>query len=120
MRLLIIENGGAEANYIAKAFREVGHGADLAAYALDGQYDALIVHRRLPKIDGLTRSLAPCAAKASRPVLILSALGQIDDRINALRAGGDDYLLSPIKSSLARCGDDGEGCPAPATSTNSP
>jgi two-component system OmpR family response regulator len=56
------------------------------------------------------------------PVLILSALGQIDDRIEGLRAGGDDYLLiiRPIESSLARCGDDGEGCPAPATSANSP
>jgi two-component system OmpR family response regulator len=87
MRLLIIEDDRDAADYIVRAFREVGHVADHAAdgeeglaMALDGGYDVLIV------------------------VLILSALGQVDDRVKGLRAGGDDYLPKPYSFSelLAR------------------
>jgi two-component system OmpR family response regulator len=97
MRLLIIEDDRDAADYLAKAFREVGHVADLAAdgeeglaQALDGQYDVLIVDRMLPKLDGLTVIGTLRSKGIETPALILSALGQVDDRVKGLRAGGDD------------------------------
>src|SRR3984957_2870031 len=111
MRLLIIEDDRDAADYLVKAFREVGHIADQAtdgeeglALALDGQYDVLIVDRMLPKVDGLS-IIATLRGKAiETPVLILSALAQVDDRVKGLRAGGDDYLTKPYAFSelLAR------------------
>ncbi len=111
MRLLIIEDDREAASYLAKAFREAGHVPDLAhdgldgyALAREGDYDMLIVDRMLPKLDGLSliRSLREQAV--ATPVLILSALGQVDDRVKGLRAGGDDYLPKPYAFSelLAR------------------
>ena len=111
MRLLIIEDDRDAADYLAKAFREVGHVADLAAdgeeglaQALDGQYDVLIVDRMLPKVDGLTVIGTLRSKGIETPALILSALGQVDDRVKGLRAGGDDYLPKPYSFSelLAR------------------
>src|SRR5438552_3144081 len=111
MRLLIIEDDRDAADYLAKAFREVGHVADLAAdgeeglaHALDGQYDVLIVDRMLPKLDGLTIIGTLRAKGIETPALILSALAQVDDRVKGLRAGGDDYLPKPYSFSelLAR------------------
>ena len=111
MRLLIIEDDRDAADYLAKAFREVGHVADHApdgeeglALALDGQYDVLIVDRMLPKRDGLSVIGELRAKGIETPVLILSALGQVDDRVKGLRAGGDDYLPKPYSFSelLAR------------------
>jgi len=111
MRLLIIEDDRDAADYLVKALREVGHVADVAhdgedglALALDGDYDVLIVDRMLPKRDGLAVIGALRAKKVETPVLILSALGQVDDRIKGLRAGGDDYLPKPYSFSelLAR------------------
>ena len=65
------------------------------ALALDGQYDVLIVDRMLPKVDGLS-IIASLRGKAiETPVLILSALAQVDDRVKGLRSGGDDYLAKP-------------------------
>jgi two-component system OmpR family response regulator len=102
MRLLIIEDDRDAADYLIKAFREVGHIADQAAdgeeglaMALDGQYDALIVDRMLPKRDGLSVIGALRDKGVDTPVLILSALTQVDDRVKGLRAGGDDYLPKP-------------------------
>ncbi|KQP08187.1 PhoB family transcriptional regulator [Methylobacterium sp. Leaf99] len=111
MRLLIIEDDREAASYLAKAFREAGHVPDLAhdgldgyALAREGDYDMLIVDRMLPKLDGLSliRSLREQAV--TTPVLILSALGQVDDRVKGLRAGSDDYLAKPYAFSelLAR------------------
>src|SRR3954462_366547 len=111
MRLLIIEDDRDAAEYLAKAFREVGHVADLAsdgeeglALALDGQYDVLIVDRMLPKLDGLTVIGTLRKKNIGTLALILSALGQVDDRVKGLRAGGDDYLPKPYSFSelLAR------------------
>jgi two-component system, OmpR family, response regulator len=111
MRLLIIEDDHDAADYLAKAFREVGHVADQVfdgeeglALALDGQYDVLIVDRMLPKRDGLSLIGALRASGVETPALILSALGQVDDRVKGLRAGGDDYLAKPYAFSelLAR------------------
>ena len=102
MRLLIIEDDRDAADYLVKAFREVGHVAELAtdgeeglAHALDGQYDVLIVDRMLPKLDGLS-VIGTLRSKGNEtPALILSALAQVDDRVKGLRAGGDDYLPKP-------------------------
>src|SRR6476620_2945220 len=111
MRLLVIEDDRDAADYLVKAFREVGHIADAAtdgddglAMALDGQYDVLIVDRMLPKRDGLAVIGALRDKGMGTPALILSALGQVDDRIKGLRAGGDDYLPKPYSFSelLAR------------------
>ena len=111
MRLLIIEDDKDAADYIARAFREVGHVADQAgdgeeglALGLERQYDVMIVDRMLPKKDGLTVIGELRAKGIDTPVLILSALGQVDDRVKGLRAGGDDYLPKPYSFSelLAR------------------
>jgi len=102
MRLLIIEDDRESADYLVKAFREVGHVAELAsdgeeglALAESGDYDVLVVDRMLPKRDGLSVIGTLREKGNSTPVLILSALGQVDDRIKGLRAGGDDYLPKP-------------------------
>jgi two-component system OmpR family response regulator len=111
MRLLIIEDDREAAAYLVKAFREAGHVADHAADGLDGYaratdggYDVLIVDRMLPKMDGLSLIGGLREQKVETPVLILSALGQVDDRVKGLRAGGDDYLAKPYAFSelLAR------------------
>ncbi|MBV9558057.1 MAG: response regulator transcription factor [Pseudolabrys sp.] len=111
MRLLLIEDDRDAADYLVKAFREVGHVADQAndgeeglAMALEGDYDVLIVDRMLPKRDGLSLIGALREKGIETPTLILSALAQVDDRVKGLRAGGDDYLPKPYSFSelLAR------------------
>src|SRR4029078_3987498 len=102
MRLLIVEDDREAADYLIKALREVGHVADHAAdgeeglsLAEDGRYDVLVVDRMLPKRDGLSMISTLRTQGVETPALILSALGQVDDRIKGLRAGGDDYLPKP-------------------------
>jgi two-component system, OmpR family, response regulator len=111
MRLLIIEDDRDASDYIIRAFREVGHiveraldGEEGLALALDRQFDVLIVDRMLPKRDGLSVISELRAKGNDTPILILSALGQVDDRVEGLRAGGDDYLPKPYAFSelLAR------------------
>src|SRR4051812_30594160 len=111
MRILIVEDDREAAAYLVKALREVGHAADHAADGLDGYamaregaYDALVVDRMLPKLDGLALIRLLREHAIETPVLILSALGQVDDRVKGLRAGGDDYLPKPYAFSelLAR------------------
>ncbi len=111
MRILIIEDDPEAGAYLVKAFRESGHVADLAADGLSGYamaesggYDVLIVDRMLPKLDGLSLIGGLREQKNDTPALILSALGQVDDRVKGLRAGGDDYLAKPYAFSelLAR------------------
>ncbi|MEQ1712485.1 MAG: response regulator transcription factor, partial [Hyphomicrobium sp.] len=102
MRVLLIEDDRETAQFLQKALRESGHAADLAedgeaglAMAEGGGYDVLIVDRMLPKLEGLAvvKSLRTLGHRT--PVLILSALGEVDDRVKGLRAGGDDYLTKP-------------------------
>lgn len=102
MRLLLIEDDRDAADYLRKAFREAGHVVDHAgdgeeglALALDGRYDVLVVDRMLPLRDGLSVVSELRRRGETTPVLILSALGQVDDRVVGLRAGGDDYLPKP-------------------------
>jgi len=111
MKLLIVEDDREAAAYLVKAFREAGHVADHAGNGIDGYamaseggYDVLIVDRMLPKLDGLSLIHGLREQKNETPVLILSALGQVDDRVKGLRAGGDDYLAKPYAFSelLAR------------------
>jgi two-component system OmpR family response regulator len=111
MRILLIEDDKEAAAYIVKALREAGHNPDHAAdgdsgavMAGEGGYDVLVVDRMLPKRDGLALIEALRHRGDHTPVLILSALGQVDDRVTGLRAGGDDYLPKPYAFSelLAR------------------
>ena len=111
MRLLVIEDDAEAASYLSKAFREQGHAVDVAIDGVDGYdrareglYDVLIVDRMLPKLDGLSLVTSLRNQKVETPILILSALAQVDDRVKGLRAGGDDYLTKPYAFSelLAR------------------
>lgn len=111
MRILIVEDDKETAAYLAKALREAGHVPDHAAdgalgaeMALAGDYDVLIVDRMLPKRDGLAIVEDLRKGGSDVPVLILSALGRVDDRVKGLRSGGDDYLAKPFAFSelLAR------------------
>ena len=119
MRILIIEDDRDAAAYLVKAFREAGHVVDLAAdgvagydMAVEGGYDVAIVDRMLPKMDGLTLVGALRNQKNETPVLILSALGQVDDRVKGLRAGGDDYLSKPYAFSELLARVESAGAPA--------
>lgn len=111
MRILIVEDDKEAASYLAKAFREAGHVVDHAADGEEGYdlatsapYDVLVVDRMLPRRDGLSLISGLRAEGHHTPVLVLSALGQVDDRVTGLRAGGDDYLPKPYAFSelLAR------------------
>jgi two-component system, OmpR family, response regulator len=111
MRILIVEDDFEAASYMVKAFREAGHVADHVGDGLEGYarareetYEVLIIDRMLPKLDGLSLIGSLRAQNVLTPVLILSALGQVDDRVKGLRAGGDDYLVKPYAFSelLAR------------------
>ncbi|AMO68820.1 MULTISPECIES: response regulator transcription factor [Zhongshania] len=103
MRVLLIEDDASVAEYIVKGLRESGYQVEHAADGKTGlvqatteQYDALIVDRMLPYVDGLTIIQTLRAANDSTPALILSALGEVDDRVKGLKAGGDDYLVKPF------------------------
>lgn len=111
MRILIIEDDQAVSAFIAKGMKEARHGIDVAYNGKDGlllasteDYDVLIIDRMLPKLDGLSIIKTLRALGKSVPILILSALGDVDDRVNGLRSGGDDYLVKPFAFSelLAR------------------
>ena len=111
MHILIVEDDQVARDYLAKALREVGHTVDVAADGLEGLHlassialDLVIVDRMLPKLDGLALVQSLRATGRKFPVLILSALGDVDDRITGLRAGGDDYLTKPyhVSELLAR------------------
>lgn len=113
MRLLLLEDDPQTARYLVKGLRESGHVVDHfadgeAGYvsAASGSFDALIVDRMLPGRDGLSVIEALRAKGDATPVLILSALAEVDDRVEGLRAGGDDYLTKPFAFAelLARLG----------------
>ncbi|MDH2134430.1 response regulator transcription factor [Sphingobium yanoikuyae] len=103
MKLLLIEDDVATAEYIRQGLIELGHACDHSATGLDGltaaltsSYDAVILDRSLPQLDGLSVLQALRAEGQKVPVLILSALGQVDDRIRGLDSGADDYLPKPF------------------------
>ena len=103
MRLLILEDDAAVGPYVVKGLTEAGHTCDLLTDGRDGlfqatreSYDVLVVDRLLPGLDGLSVVRALRAAGVLVPVLFLTALGGIDDRVAGLEAGGDDYLIKPF------------------------
>lgn len=102
MRILVIEDDLEAAAYVVRGLRESGHIVDHAADGEDGltlgfssPYDVMIVDRMLPKRDGLSVVTTLRAEGVRTPVLFLSALGEVDDRVMGLKAGGDDYLTKP-------------------------
>jgi len=111
MKILVIEDDAQTAAYIANGLKEHGHTVDLAGAGRDGLflatgecYDLLVVDRMLPELDGLTIVKTIRASGDKTPVLFLTALGGVDDRVTGLDAGGDDYLVKPFAFSelLAR------------------
>ncbi len=111
MRILIVEDDQEAASFLRKGLSESGHVVDHAKDGMDGlhlaessDYDVLIVDRMLPRLDGLTMVEQLRGNGNETPVLFLSALGEVDDRVMGLRAGGDDYLTKPFAFSelLAR------------------
>lgn len=102
MRILLIEDDHNAASYLVKGLTESGHVVDYAAdgedglhLAVTGKYDVLVIDRMLPGRDGLSIVRILRADNNITPVLVLSALGEVDDRVEGLRAGGDDYLVKP-------------------------
>lgn len=111
MRALLIEDDPEQARFTLKVLREAGFVADHAPNGRDGlflavsePYDVIVVDRLLPQMDGLAVITALRAAGNATPVMVLSALGAVDDRVRGLKAGGDDYLVKPyaVAELLAR------------------
>jgi two-component system, OmpR family, response regulator len=103
MKLLLIEDDNATAGHIIKSLRQHGHVIDHASNGRDGlflaggeTYDVMIVDRMLPGLDGLGVVKTIRGAGVKTPVLFLTTLGGIDDRVEGLEAGGDDYLVKPF------------------------
>src|SRR4029077_19040956 len=103
VKILLVEDDRQTADYIAKGLREHGHVVDHADNGRDGlylatgeKYDVMIVDRMLPAMDGLSLVKAAPASNVRTPVLFLTTMGGIDDRVTGLEAGGDDYLVKPF------------------------
>jgi two-component system OmpR family response regulator len=102
-RVLVVEDDASTADYIGKGLREEGFtvehvsdGRDALYLASSAGFDAIIMDRMIPGLDGLSVIKALRAAAVPTPILILSAMGHIDERVKGLRAGGDDYLTKPF------------------------
>ena len=111
MKILVIEDDDETSAYVANGLEEHGHTVDVAATGRDGlflaagePYDMMIVDRMLPELDGLSVVRTIRGAGVETPVLFLTALGGVDDRVTGLDAGADDYLPKPFAFSelLAR------------------
>lgn len=103
MRLLVIEDDRDISAYIAKGLKQKGYTVDCSFDGKDGlflatteAYDILVIDRMLPQLDGLTIIKTLRGAENFTPALILSSLGEVDDRVRGLQAGGDDYLVKPF------------------------
>jgi len=103
MKLLLIEDDETLARYVAKGLREAGHVVDVCRDGRDGLYaaaeqahDVVVLDRMLPGVDGITILQTIRATGNQVPVLIVTALGEVDDRVEGLRKGGDDYLSKPF------------------------
>ncbi len=103
MRLLVVEDDVETAGYVLRGLREHGHVVDKADNGRDGlymatgeTYDVMIVDRNLPQMDGLSLVKAARASGTKTPVLFLTTMGGVDDRVAGLEAGADDYLTKPF------------------------
>jgi two-component system OmpR family response regulator len=101
-KILVVEDDAATAAYLAKGLSEAGYSVEIATNGRDGMFlasegifDLVIADRMLPGLDGLGMVSALRAAKVATPVLVLSALASVDDRVDGLKAGADDYLCKP-------------------------
>lgn len=103
MKILLIEDDAQTSAYVANGLREHGHVIDQADNGRDGLlrasgggYDVLVIDRMLPGLDGLAIVKTIRAAGARSPVLLLTTLGGVNDRVEGLEAGADDYLTKPF------------------------
>jgi two-component system OmpR family response regulator len=103
MKLLVVEDDRETGAYLRKGLSEAGHTVDLAENGREGlflaageTYDVVVLDRMLPHIDGMTVLRTLRASSVRTPVLLLTALGGIDDRVEGLEAGADDYLVKPF------------------------
>lgn len=103
MRILVVEDDQTTADFISRGFSEEGHvvdvlgdGREAMGIAMDGEYDAMVVDRMLPGLDGLSMVKALRAARVTTPAIFLTSIGGVEDRIEGLKAGGDDYLVKPF------------------------
>ena len=103
MKLLLLEDDQESAAYLKRALAEAGHTVDHASKGRDGlllavgeTYDVLLLDRMLPELDGVAVLRTLRAAGVKSPVLLLTAMGGIDDRVEGLEAGADDYLVKPF------------------------
>jgi two-component system OmpR family response regulator len=103
MRVLVVEDDATIAGFVAKGLQQEGFAVDVADNGVDGlelarqaPYDAAIVDVMLPRLDGLSLVAALRRAGVKTPVLFLSALRSVDDRVRGLQTGGDDYLVKPF------------------------
>ena len=102
-RILVVEDDPETRDYLAKGLREAGYAVEATAsgrqglmLALDGGFDALILDRMLPDLDGLSLLKSLRAAGVAAPVILLTAMSAIDERVSGLRAGADDYVVKPF------------------------
>jgi two-component system OmpR family response regulator len=103
MKILLVEDDSETAAYVARGLRERGHAVDHAGTGKDGlrfathePYDVMVVDRMLPELDGLSMVKAVRDAGVRTPTLFLTTLGGVDDRVEGLEAGADDYLVKPF------------------------
>lgn len=103
MRILLVEDDEETRTYVARGLKESGHIVQVAAdgkdglfLASDGAFDVLVFDRMLPRLDGLSAIKSLRAMGVQTPVLLLTAMGAINDRIEGLEGGGDDYLVKPF------------------------
>lgn len=103
LRALVIEDDPQTADFIAKGLRQEGHAVEVARegrdglfHALDGGFDVLIVDRMVPGLDGLSIVKSARGAGVKTPILFLTTMGGVDDRVAGLEAGADDYLVKPF------------------------
>lgn len=103
MRILVVEDDQTTADFISRGFSEEGHvvdvlgdGREAIGVAMDVDYDAIVVDRMLPGLDGMSMVKALRAAQVTTPAIFLTSIGGVEDRIAGLKAGGDDYLVKPF------------------------
>ncbi len=106
MKVLIVEDDAETAAYVARGLKEQGHGVDVASdgrdglfLALDQTFDVIVMDRMVPGMDGLSMVKSLRAGGVETPVIFLTALGGVGDRVEGLEAGADDYLVKPFSFS---------------------